>query len=45
MKRTGFASAAFAGEKRKTRRERFPAEMDLVVPRARSEAPIEPHCP
>jgi len=45
MKQTSFASAEFAGKKRKTRRERFLAEMDLVVPWARLEALIEPHYP
>jgi len=45
MKQTSFASAEFAGKKRKTRRERFLAEMDGVVPWARLEALIEPHYP
>jgi IS5 family transposase len=45
MKQTSFASAEYAGKKRKTRRERFLAEMDAVVPWARLEALIEPHYP
>jgi IS5 family transposase len=45
MKQTSFAGAEFAGKKRKTRRERFLAEMDLVVPWTRLEALIEPHYP
>jgi len=45
MKQTSFASAEFAGKKRKTRRERFLAEMDAVVPWSRLEALIEPHYP
>lgn len=42
MKQTSFASAEFAGEKRKTRREKFLEEMEAVVPWARLEALIEP---
>lgn len=46
MKQTSFASAEFAGKKRKTRREKFLAEMEEeVVPWARLEALIEPHYP
>ena len=45
MKQTSFASAEYAGKKRKTRRERFLADMDAVVPWARLEALIEPHYP
>jgi IS5 family transposase len=45
MKQTSFASAEFARKKRKTRRERFLAEMDQVVPWSRLEALIEPHYP
>jgi len=32
MKQTGFASAGYAGKKRKTRRERLLEEMNAVVP-------------
>lgn len=45
MKQTSFASAEYAGKKRKTRREKFLSEMDAVVPWARLEALIEPHYP
>lgn len=45
MKQTSFASAEYAGKKRKTRRERFLAEMDAVVPWLRLEALIDPHYP
>ena len=45
MKQTSFASAEFAGKKRQTRREKFLAEMETVVPWARLEALIEPHYP
>ena len=42
MKQTSFSSAEYAAKKRKTRRERFLAEMDAVVPWSRLEALIEP---
>ena len=45
MKQTSFASAEYAGKKRQTRRERFLAEMNAVVPWARLQALIEPHYP
>ena len=45
MKQTSFASAEFAGKKRQTRRERFLAEMNTVVPWSRLEVLIEPHYP
>ena len=45
MKQTSFASAEYAGKKRKTRRERFLSEMNTVVPWSRLEALIEPHYP
>jgi IS5 family transposase len=45
MEQTSFASAEYAGKKRKTRREKFLAEMETVVPWARLEALIEPHYP
>lgn len=45
MKQTSFASAEYAGKKSQTRRERFLAEMNTVVPWARLEALIEPHYP
>ena len=40
-----FAHAEFAGKKRTTRREKFLAEMEVVVPWARLVALIEPHYP
>ena len=45
MKQTSFASAEYAGKKKRTRRERFLAEMSAVVPWLRLEALIEPHYP
>ena len=42
MKQTSFASAEYSTKKRKTRRERFLAEMNVVVPWSRLEALIEP---
>ena len=45
MKQTSFASAEYASKKRQTRRERFLAEMNAVVPWSRLEALIEPHYP
>ena len=45
MKQTSFASLEYAGKKRKTRREKFLAEMDRVVPWQRLMALIEPHYP
>lgn len=45
MKQTTFASAAFDAKKRRTRREKFLAEMEQVVPWAELVAVIEPHYP
>jgi IS5 family transposase len=45
MKQTSFASLEFAGKKRKTRREKFLAEMERVVPWKALVALIEPHYP
>ena len=45
MKQMSFSSAEYAGKKRRTRRERFLAEMNAVVPWARLQALIEPHYP
>jgi IS5 family transposase len=45
MKQTSFSSAEYASKKRKTRRERFLAEMNAVVPWVRLEALIVPHYP
>jgi IS5 family transposase len=46
MKRQiGFAEAEIAGKKRVTRRQRFPAEMEKVVPWQRLLLAIEPHYP
>ena len=44
-KQLSFASYEFAQKKRVTRREKFLAEMDQVVPWARLEALIEPQYP
>jgi IS5 family transposase len=45
MKQTTFASLAWNAKGRTTRRERFLAEMNAVVPWARLTALIEPHYP
>ena len=45
MKQTTFASLAWSGKGKVTRRERFLAEMNAVIPRARLEGLIEPHYP
>ncbi len=45
MKQTTFASLAFESKKKLTRRERFLAEMDRVVPWARLLKLIAPHYP
>src|SRR6266581_332871 len=45
MKQTTFASLAFERKKKQTRRERFLAEMDAVVPWAALLGVIEPHYP
>lgn len=45
MKQTTFASLAYATKGKRTRRERFLAEMDAVIPWARLVALIEPHYP
>jgi IS5 family transposase len=45
MKQTSFASLEYAGKKRKTRREKFLAEMERVVPWQRLIGLIEPHYP
>jgi IS5 family transposase len=45
MKQTSFASLAFTEKKRQTRRERFLAEMEAVVPWSALLAVIEPHYP
>ena len=45
MKQTTFASLAWSGKGKITRRERFLAEMDAVIPWARLAALIEPHYP
>jgi len=45
MKQTTFASLAFKRKKKQTRRERFLAEMEKVVPWAALLAVIEPHYP
>ena len=45
MKQTSFASLEYAGKKRKTRREKFLAEMEQIVPWAELIALIEPAYP
>ena len=45
IKQTSFASAEFAGKKRTTRREKFLAEMENVVPWTELEAVIAPVYP
>ena len=45
MKQTTFASLAFERKKKQTRRERFLAEMEKVVPWTALLAVIEPHYP
>ena len=45
MKQSTFASLAFERKKKQTRRERFLAEMEKVVPWAALLAVIEPHYP
>jgi transposase, IS5 family len=45
MKQKTFASLAFEGKKKQTRRERFLSEMEAVVPWSGLEAVIEPHYP
>ncbi len=45
MKQTTFASVAWDHKGKVTRRERFLAEMDAVIPWARLLALIEPHYP
>jgi IS5 family transposase len=45
MKQTTFASAAWTHKGKVTRRERFLAEMDAVIPWSRLLALIEPHYP
>ncbi len=42
MNQRSFASAEFAPKKKRTRREKFLAEMDRIVPWARLIAIIEP---
>jgi IS5 family transposase len=45
MKQTSFASLAFTEKKKQTRRERFLAEMEAVVPWSALLSVIEPHYP
>jgi IS5 family transposase len=45
MKQITFASLAFEHKKKQTRRERFLAEMDAVIPWAELLSVIEPHYP
>lgn len=41
MKQTTFVSLAFDGKNKQTRRERFLAEMEVVVPWATPPMPLE----
>ncbi|HTN72420.1 MAG TPA: IS5/IS1182 family transposase, partial [Methylomirabilota bacterium] len=45
MKQTTFASLAWSSKGKVTRRERFLAEMDAVIPWSRLVGLIEPHYP
>ncbi len=45
MKQKSFASLAWDGKKKVTRRERFLTEMEAVIPWDRLLALIEPHYP
>lgn len=45
MRQISFASAEHEGKKPVTRREKFPGEMEQVVPWARLLAALEPHYP
>jgi len=45
LKQMTFASAAWSVKSKTTRRERFLAEMNVVIPWARLTALIEPHYP
>ena len=45
QRQISFAQNEFAGKKRTTRREKFLAEMEIVVPWARLVALIDPHYP
>ena len=45
MKQTSFAQSEFAGKKKVTRREKFLARMEEVIPWAKLLAVIEPHYP
>ena len=45
QRQISFAQNEFAGKKRTTRREKFLAEMEIVVPWARLVALIQPHYP
>lgn len=45
MKQTTFASMSYSAKKRRTRREKFLAEMEQVVPWAKLVALIEPYYP
>ena len=45
MKQTTFASMTYQAKKKRTRREKFLAEMDQVVPWKELVAVIEPHYP
>ena len=45
MDKLSFSHAEYGGKRKQTRRERFLAEMEQVIPWARLEGLIEPHYP
>lgn len=45
MKQTSFASLAYDGKKKQTRKEKFLAEMDRIIPRQQLTRLIRPHYP
>ena len=45
MNQIGFPDAEFTTKKRKTRREKFLEEMEIVVSRGKLESIFKTHCP
>ena len=45
MDQLSFSDAEYSGKRKQTRRERFLAEMEQVIPRRRLERLVEPHYP
>ena len=45
MNKISVSDAEFTTKKRKTRREKFLEEMEVVVPRGKLESIIKTHCP